>query len=536
MTNGQFSQSRLLLPAAVVAVVVLTALFSMQGSEPRPALGKGAAVAAASSDPSIRSAVRGHANPKVTISRIDDELTRVTFEDDGRTLAEAAVSKNGDVRDAQSYAHGVVIYGGGSTLANSPLLWLVAGLMFVVATIGDRLLQIRTLDIFATLGVMASVALYNGAFITSSSLVGYPILLYLALRCGWLGLRTTSSAQHSTVPLERGSARPQLWRRFGWPLVGAALTINVLVAAAPSVAVDVGYASMAGATALLDGMVPYGNLTSDIIHGDTYPPLAYLLYVPAEVLWPVRDIFDAPTGALVMSALGTCMATAFLARARGPRIALAFAVHPIVLIGSASGSNDMLIPALLAAAILTIQHPGRSTALVATAAWVKVAPVIIIPLWLACCRGRSRLLALLAIAAASLVALVPLLAVGGTSAITAMVEGISFQATRGTLKSLWAHLHLPVAQHGAEAIAIVAALTLAIWLERRTRTGLSLQPERLCALAAALLLTEQIAARHWTPLYFVWALPFLLVALFSGESMRKTPHLRVDDTAPEVVR
>ena len=56
---------------------------------------------------------------------------------------------------------------------------------------------------------------------------------------------------------------------------------------------DVGFASLAGATEILDGRLPYGNLPpGELVHGDTYPLLAYLAYVPAALVDPVRDGFD----------------------------------------------------------------------------------------------------------------------------------------------------------------------------------------------------------------------------------------------------
>ena len=67
---------------------------------------------------------------------------------------------------------------------------------------------------------------------------------------------------------------------------------------------------MAGATELLDGALPYGNLApGELVHGDTYPLLAYLAYVPAALVDPVRDGFDSLDGAL-------WVATAFALAAR----------------------------------------------------------------------------------------------------------------------------------------------------------------------------------------------------------------------------
>ena len=48
-------------------------------------------------------------------------------------------------------------------------------------------------------------------------------------------------------------------------------------------------ASMAGATDLVHGTLPYGHLPQgELVHGDTYPLLAYAAYVPAALLTPDR--------------------------------------------------------------------------------------------------------------------------------------------------------------------------------------------------------------------------------------------------------
>ena len=66
---------------------------------------------------------------------------------------------------------------------------------------------------------------------------------------------------------------------------------------------DVAFASMAGATDLVHGALPYGNLPQgELVHGDTYPLLAYALYVPAALVSPVRGAFDNLDGSLFAAA------------------------------------------------------------------------------------------------------------------------------------------------------------------------------------------------------------------------------------------
>ena len=93
--------------------------------------------------------------------------------------------------------------------------------------------------------------------------------------------------------------------------VAAGAAALVLLAVPGGLVSDVAYASMAGATKLLDGALPYGNLApGDLVHGDTYPLLAYLAYIPAALIAPVRDGFDNLDGALYVAA-GFALLAAF---------------------------------------------------------------------------------------------------------------------------------------------------------------------------------------------------------------------------------
>src|SRR6202008_3564461 len=56
--------------------------------------------------------------------------------------------------------------------------------------------------------------------------------------------------------------------------------------------VDVGFAVMQGATAMLHAVLPYGHVPS-VLHGDTYPLASYLLYAPFSYLSPGNSPFDS---------------------------------------------------------------------------------------------------------------------------------------------------------------------------------------------------------------------------------------------------
>src|SRR5919204_556285 len=85
-------------------------------------------------------------------------------------------------------------------------------------------------------------------------------------------------------------------------LTAAAALILVMVTVTSNQQSDVAYASMAGATLLAHGVLPYGHMPLDVVHGDTYPLLNYVAHVPAALLMPVRDGFDDTSGALLTAA------------------------------------------------------------------------------------------------------------------------------------------------------------------------------------------------------------------------------------------
>ena len=121
---------------------------------------------------------------------------------------------------------------------------------------------------------------------------------------------------------------------------------------------DVAFASMAGATKVLDGALPYGNLAyGDLVHGDTYPLLAYLAYVPAALVAPVRGGFDNLDGAL-------WVATGFALVAA---VALGVAVRRAGGDGMRDRARDAGVPAGDDRGLERLQRRGRGGAACAVA-------------------------------------------------------------------------------------------------------------------------------------------------------------------------
>ena len=152
-----------------------------------------------------------------------------------------------------------------------------------------------------------------------------------------------------------------------------------------STGVDVIYAVMEGATKIVHGVLPYGHLPGDVIHGDTYPILSYALYVPVALVAPVSSMWDSvdlALGVCVLAAIAAaaCAYLATTGRSRigrrapeaelvGLRAALACLCFPPMLATVSTGTTDVLLGAMLALAIVLWQRPAASAAVIGAAGW-----------------------------------------------------------------------------------------------------------------------------------------------------------------------
>jgi uncharacterized membrane protein len=288
---------------------------------------------------------------------------------------------------------------------------------------------------------------------------------------------------------------------------------------------DVGFASMAGATDLLHGHLPYGNLPPEIVHGDTYPLLAYALYIPAAVFMPVHDAFSNLDGALIVAAAATLIAAAFVylsairagaGKDEGLRHAIALLVFPPVLITASSGSNDMVAAALVACALAVLYRASRSSAMLTVAGWVKLIPFFLLPFLAARFRSRTFLRAVAAVVATVLAVVAWVMLLGGTNGLDRMIDGVSFQAERGSLLSIWTLVGFEPAQVVVQA-AVLSLVAVSPLLVARD-AALASDPRRLAALAGAILIGFQLCANSWSYAYLPWVLPCVIVGLLSSRS------------------
>jgi hypothetical protein len=294
--------------------------------------------------------------------------------------------------------------------------------------------------------------------------------------------------------------------------VAAAAAALLLLAIPGGLVSDVAFASMAGATDLINGTLPYGHLSqTELVHGDTYPLLAYAAYVPAAIVTPVKTGFDQLDGALWVAAAFALGAAVAMYRMGGLRLTLAWLTFPPVLIAASAGSNDIVAAACVAWAAALIVHAGRSTLALTIAGWIKLGPLVALPAWIARERGRSLTRATLATVAATAVVGLWVLALGGLGGLGDMFDAVSFQAERGSLLSLWTLTGSDAAQVAVQAT--VATLVVAGAVQLRRDPTLAADPRRVAALAGAVLLGTQLAANYWTYTYLAWVFPLVALAL-----------------------
>lgn len=395
------------------------------------------------------------------------------------------------------------------------MLVLLAAL-FGMAVAVLPLRTLRNLDALVVAGGFTLSALLLDARLAGPQVyVGAACLLYVAVRCAQVGFGLPA-APPAAEPIYRrllpSDAAPRLLR----VLAGATLAGGALVVATSTGASDVAFAALAGATKLNHGDLPYGQLTSEVVHGDTYPLLSYVLYMPFAALAPVRDAFDSLDGALWLNAMvlvaGAVLVFHLDGRGEpGSAGVLAWVAFPPVLIAASSGGNDLPTALLALCALALLARPALSAGAVALAGWTKLVPAAALAVWLPGLRGRPLARACAAVATTLVGGVAAILLVGDSGSLRDSWDAIRFQFERGSWYSLWQQTGTrwlqPVFQ--AATIAFAAAAALEVWRRGPAEVGLS----RTAALAGATLALLQIGANYWTVAYLPWLLPFILVAL-----------------------
>ena len=438
----------------------------------------------------------------------------------------------------QSYAYG-------SNIANDARVLALMCIVFVVMTAVWPLWRVRNLDVVVATSSVAAVVLINAGLIDRMVLVSYLTLGYFALRCSWMALGRQRAPLPSVPLYDRLSqdwGMSQRRRVLKLVLVAFALIVTMIGLSSRGV-VDVGYAVMEGATAIVHGIVPYGHIP-DVFHGDTYPLGSYLFYAPFAWLSPVYSVWDSADLTLLVAVAAALFVAWAVSGARriglrhaarcepdipntaGLRASIAWLAFPPLLVTISTGTTDVALAAILVAALLLWQRPALSTTVLALGAWFKLAPIALVPLWLAPLRERQLLHACGAIFAVSALMVGTLLLLGGADAPVAMLHALGYQGTRSSANSVWTVVGSVPFQQLAQAATLALIAGSVVRLGRDDR--LAFDRPRVAALAAAVLLGLQISASYWSFMYLAWIYPFLALSLLGSPQLDAFARSSID--------
>jgi len=508
------SARRIALVVALGAFVLVAVAGALAHHDKPLGVPKAQAIARAKAAPQVRDVLRP--GDRAQTLYVDEDLVKVQFYRGDRAVAVAGV----DAKDGIVYegAHENPL-GWGAPFTHRALPLAALALLFLLVTLRVPLRRnaTRTVDLLAICALVVPAVLFDqGSFARGQALIAL-LLLYLLARGAVLALRGPSRAEDPGAPvlLEAIAARaglPHLVRQIGWALLAA----TVLITLTSNGVIDIAFADMEGATVLLQGHLPYGNMPAgDIIHGDTYGLPIYAFSAPFAALWPMHDGWDDPIGALVSNALLVLLCVWGLARtierARRWTAIVAFLAFPATLMSVSSGTNDLLIAALLLWAFLWWTRPVASSALVMLAGAAKIAPLVLLPLWLARLRGRELVAATAVCAGIGVAVLAALVAIGGLHGPLDMADAIAFQLSRRSELAVWTQLPVAGLQPLAQGLTMAVALGGAalVFLDRE----IAADPRRVAGLVTAVLAGLQLSANHWAPMYLLWLAPPVMLAL-----------------------
>ncbi len=455
---------------------------------------------------------------------------------------------------------------GGKTLLK-PYVWLGFCLVFLLG-LGDlrRPLSMRNVDLLALLGFTVSLAFFDRGEIFRSVPLVYPLLAYLVGRGLWVGFG------------RRGRPLASVWPT--WVLAAAAvflLGFRVgLNLETPRGVIDVGLAGVVGASRILDGEGPYGNMPqrgdlkpcgpkdaegqvreriqtngrceAGIERGDTYGPVSYLAYVPATSIFGWSGKWDSLPAAHatsiafdLLSILGLMLVGL---RFGGVRLAallgFGWAAYPFTAYTLNANTNDAIMPAFLLLGFWLVTSDWARGGAVALAGWTKFAALLVVPLWATYpvleVRRVLRFVAaflVATVAAFSILLLEPSL---WDALRTFWERTIGFQAGRNSPFSIWGwgqyHAEgipdLGFLQPAVAVLAVVLALVVAVVPRRKG-------PVELAALTAAVLVAFQLTLTHWFYLYLPWVFPFVLLWLLLPQPDAQETETRtasIEDALP----
>lgn len=500
---------------AVFAVAIAALVVVRSSSALHPPYPRARAVTAARSDPGVAAFLAAHRWRTARVIALDERDWRVTFWDGAHVVADAAVDPAGHVVAVEFHASGVKPPG--SRVLWTPAVLVLLALVFVFAVAGSPLRSLRNLDALVVGGGFTSAALLFEARLTGPQMyVADAALAYVAVRLARVALGAHAAvAEPLHARLLRRTDRTRVLLIAALALTAAGV-VTTLTSPAPS---DVALAGLQGATLLNHGVIPYGHIGGGVVHGDTYPLLSYVLYMPVAAIRPVHDAFDSLDGALWMNALFLVGGALVVAGGGRRAHALAWAAFPPLLLAASTGGNDVPAAALVAGALVAYAREPLGSGLLTLAAWVKVVPGLALLPWLAALRARSRRTATVTVLAVSAASVAAILLVGGAGALSSAWHAMRFQFVRGSWYSIWQLTGTRALQPVFQAATLAFAAFIAAELTRAGSPSL----RSAAAGGGAVVALIEIGGNSWSYQYVVWLLPFILLALFPPVPLRSRP-------------
>ncbi|HEY5193503.1 MAG TPA: hypothetical protein VIJ39_06480 [Solirubrobacteraceae bacterium] len=403
---------------------------------------------------------------------------------------------------------------------NALYIWIPLCLLFFLPFFDWRKpLRLLHLDLLVLLSFSVSLAFFNHAHIYASTPLVYPPLVYLLVRMlalGRVGRRAPQGQREPRKPPRLLVPIPVLAVGVVF-LLGFRIALNVV----DSNVIDVGYAGVIGAERITHDDPLYGGYPSANEHGDTYGPVNYEAYVPAQQIFGWSGLWDdlpaAHAAAIVFDLLAVALLFLLGRRVRGPGLGIALAYawvsYPFTLFALESNSNDSLVTVLLLAVLLVAASPPARGMFAALAGLTKFAPLALAPLFWThgtdglSARRRARSLALFALAFALTAAVVSIPALTHDSLHTVYERTLAYQSNRESPFSIWGlYGGLDYVQAAVQGAALALALSVAFLPRRADLIGLA-------ATAAAVLIAVQLGIEHWFYLYIPWFFGLAILAL-----------------------
>jgi hypothetical protein len=433
----------------------------------------------------------------------------------------------------------------GGTTINDPWIWGAFCAVFLLG-LADlrRPLSLRNLDLLFLLSPTASLWFFNHGDVFTAAPLFYPLLVWVVLRCTWIGAAG------------RGPRGRPLWP--AWLLLAATVFLagfRVGLNLEASNVIDVGYSGVVGAQRIVSGEAPWGNFPveddlkacgpADSLgeireriqtngrcesanpEGDTYGPVAYESYIPGYLLFGWSGHWDslpaAHFAAIAFDLLTLIGLWLVGRRLEGPRLgamlAFAWAAYPFTQYASNSNTNDTIMPCLLVWGFWLVSSPVGRGALAALSGWTKFASLVVAPLWLTypSRRPSARFAAAFLVATLAAFSIVLLESSPLHELRVFWDRTIGWQMGRDAPFSLWdwGQYHarglpnLRLAQRVLEGLLVAAALAAAFVPRRKT-------PLQLAALTAALLAGFELVLTYWLYTYIPWFYAFAAIAFLSS--------------------